>query len=90
MTREEYEKIVRDGAEEIEAVKERIVDAYWSRLYIVEGVESPEVDGVDDDVIEYCWHAMDIGYRITSHMEDMREEGWDDLSWVEVKETFFF
>lgn len=90
MTREEYERIVRNGAEEIEAVKERIVDAYWSRLYIVEGVETPKVDGVDDDVIEDCWRAMDIGYRITRRMEEMREEGWEDVSWVEVKQTFFF
>lgn len=43
----------------------------------------------DADVVEDCWDAMDVGYRITSRMEEMRKEGWDDVSWVEVKETFF-
>jgi hypothetical protein len=88
MTREEYEKIVRDGAEEIEAVKNRIVDAYSRRLDTVEGVESPEVDGVDEDVIDGCWEEMDIGYRVTRYVAEMRAEGLRDVRWDEVRRTF--
>jgi hypothetical protein len=89
MTREEYEKFVRDGAKEIDAVKERIVDAYWSRLYTVEGVETPEVDGVNEDIIDRCWDAMDIGDRVTRYAAELRAEGWEDVGWAEVKETYF-
>ena len=77
------------GADEIQAVKDRIVDTYWRRLCTVEGVESPKVDGIAEDIIDDSWEVIDIGIRATRYAADMTAEGWEDVDWVWVKETFF-
>ena len=54
MTRKQHERAVRQAADEIDGIKDRILDAYWDRLYTIKGVESPAVDGVDEVVIDNC------------------------------------
>ena len=78
MTREQYEEIVRAEAEKIEASRDRMRCAYWDRLETIEGVEPPEVEGVDPEFTGHLSEDEEIAEEVTDRAEVSGEE-W---SWV--------
>lgn len=78
MTREQYEEIVRAEAEKIEAGRDRMRRAYWDRLETIEGVEPPEVEGIDPEFTDHLSEAEEIAAEVTHRAKATGEE-WD---WV--------